>query len=168
MLPCLPSTFNCFERQCNGSNDFMRNRGTKPSSPGHRHTTSPGCVQTLRHQSEPTCQAKISCQRSVYCVIALSQNNHCCKLSKFMFQSRKHLQDQHLRKLMQLTHQYSSKWLSCVSLELSCSCFVAARGKAMLFKILVLSDSLNALAEAISTSKPFLCHGTAMGLPTAA
>ena len=44
-------------------------------------------------------------------------------------------------------------WLRFASI---CSCFVAARGRAMLFKIWSLSDSLLALAVTISTSKPFL------------
>ena len=44
-------------------------------------------------------------------------------------------------------------WLRSASIS---SCFVAARGRAMLFRIWRLSDSLLALAVTISTSKPFL------------
>ena len=47
----------------------------------------------------------------------------------------------------------SRSWLTAASIW---SCFVAARGRAMLFKICSLSDSLLALAVTISTSKPFL------------
>ena len=47
----------------------------------------------------------------------------------------------------------SRSWRRSASI---CSCFVAARGRAMLFKIWSLSDSLLASAVTISTSKPFL------------
>ena len=47
----------------------------------------------------------------------------------------------------------SRSWLAAASIW---SCCVAARGRAMLFKIWSLSDSLLALAVTISTSKPFL------------
>ena len=116
---------------------------TKASST-YRHTDKKVCCNR-KHRSS----FKLGCHKiAVQTILRLSY----CNLNRFQWILGRHSGCLALPTSPHFISE-SRSWLRAASI---CSCFVAARGRAMLFKICSLSDSLLALAVTISTSKPFL------------